>query len=227
MYKNAVPGAKVAPAASEYGAGSKSSPLPTPDAVVLSEADSARIEAQLSPEQLQLFAEENDSMLRHYEDTLGKVQYVFLPLFLLFFSLGFRSVAESSLLMLISPGTRRNHSSKSPPCKKPLSPISPRKKSTSHSSSATSTRLRRTSGEVIASSSARPSAGVRRRQCSGARSGYARGSWCGIWSFDPHSKRMHFRLIGVGLSIGCSVYQSIPIFILTFPFMYALKTRQT
>ncbi|KAJ5811210.1 hypothetical protein N7447_010726 [Penicillium robsamsonii] len=45
-----------------------------PDAAVLSEADTARIEAQLSPEQLQLFAEENDSMLRHYEDTLGKVQ---------------------------------------------------------------------------------------------------------------------------------------------------------
>lgn len=54
------------------------SPVPTPDAVHLSEADTARIEAQLSPEQLQLFAEENDSMLRHYEDTLGKVQYVYL-----------------------------------------------------------------------------------------------------------------------------------------------------
>lgn len=55
-------------------------PLPKPDAAVLSEADSALIEAQLSPEQLQLFAEENDSMLRHYEDTLGKVQYVPFPL---------------------------------------------------------------------------------------------------------------------------------------------------
>ncbi|KAF3388803.1 Syntaxin UFE1 [Penicillium rolfsii] len=47
---------------------------PAPDATVLSEAETARIEAQLSPEQLQLFAEENDTMLRHYEDTLGKVQ---------------------------------------------------------------------------------------------------------------------------------------------------------
>lgn len=55
---------------------SSSPPLPTPDAAVLSEADSAQIEAQLSPEQLQLFAEENDSMLRVYQDTLGKVQYV-------------------------------------------------------------------------------------------------------------------------------------------------------
>lgn len=55
-----------------------------PDAVGLSEVDSRQIEAQLSPEQLQLFAEENDSMLRHYEDTLGKVQYVFYFLFLVF-----------------------------------------------------------------------------------------------------------------------------------------------
>lgn len=53
-----------------------SAPEAAPDATVLSEAETARIEAQLSPEQLQLFAEENDSMLRHYEDTLGKVQYV-------------------------------------------------------------------------------------------------------------------------------------------------------
>lgn len=46
------------------------------DAAALSENEVAAIEAQLSPEQLQLFAEENDSMLRHYEDTLNKVQYV-------------------------------------------------------------------------------------------------------------------------------------------------------
>lgn len=56
------------------GAGSFDPTFQAPDAAVLSEADTARIEAQLSPEQLQLFAEENDSMLRHYEDTLGKVQ---------------------------------------------------------------------------------------------------------------------------------------------------------
>ncbi|KAJ5896250.1 uncharacterized protein N7473_005649 [Penicillium subrubescens] len=50
------------------------SSVQAPDAMILSEAETARIEAQLSPEQLQLFAEENDTMLRHYEDTLGKVQ---------------------------------------------------------------------------------------------------------------------------------------------------------
>lgn len=58
------------------GAGSFDPTFQAPDAAVLSEADTARIEAQLSPEQLQLFAEENDTMLKHYEDTLGKVQYV-------------------------------------------------------------------------------------------------------------------------------------------------------
>lgn len=36
----------------------------------------ADIESQLSPEQLQLFAEENNFMLKQYEDTLSKVQYV-------------------------------------------------------------------------------------------------------------------------------------------------------
>ncbi|KAJ5635120.1 SNARE-complex protein Syntaxin-18 N-terminal [Penicillium longicatenatum] len=58
----------------QSGYNEKPASLPTPDAVHLSEADTARIEAQLSPEQLQLFAEENDTMLRHYEDTLSKVQ---------------------------------------------------------------------------------------------------------------------------------------------------------
>lgn len=34
------------------------------------------IENQLSPEQLQLFARENQDMLKHYEDTLDQVRYV-------------------------------------------------------------------------------------------------------------------------------------------------------
>jgi hypothetical protein len=60
-----------------WGGGGAGGGFEAPGAQVLSQDDTARIEAQLSPEQLQLFAEENDSMLRHYEDTLGKVQYVF------------------------------------------------------------------------------------------------------------------------------------------------------
>ncbi|KAL3470161.1 hypothetical protein BJX99DRAFT_251426 [Aspergillus californicus] len=43
-------------------------------AATLDESEIAAIEAELSPEQLQLFAEENDSMVRYYEDTLSKVQ---------------------------------------------------------------------------------------------------------------------------------------------------------
>ncbi|OJJ81598.1 putative SNARE protein (Ufe1) [Aspergillus glaucus CBS 516.65] len=48
--------------------------LDTHDAAAISENEVAAIEAELSPEQLQLFAEENDTMLRYYEDTLDKVQ---------------------------------------------------------------------------------------------------------------------------------------------------------
>jgi hypothetical protein len=44
--------------------------------VSIDQAMAAEIESQLSPEQLQLFAQENDTMLKHYEDTLSKVQYV-------------------------------------------------------------------------------------------------------------------------------------------------------
>ncbi|KAL3467082.1 snare-complex protein syntaxin-18 N-terminus-domain-containing protein [Aspergillus heterothallicus] len=43
-------------------------------AAILDESEVAAIEAELSPEQLQLFAEENDTMVRYYEDTLSKVQ---------------------------------------------------------------------------------------------------------------------------------------------------------
>ncbi|KAL4737025.1 snare-complex protein syntaxin-18 N-terminus-domain-containing protein [Aspergillus similis] len=41
---------------------------------MLDASEVAAIEAELTPEQLQLFAEENDSMVRYYEDTLSKVQ---------------------------------------------------------------------------------------------------------------------------------------------------------
>ncbi|PGH16692.1 hypothetical protein AJ79_01565 [Helicocarpus griseus UAMH5409] len=41
---------------------------------MIDEQERAEIESKLSPEQLQLFAQENDGLLKHYEDTLGKVQ---------------------------------------------------------------------------------------------------------------------------------------------------------
>lgn len=40
------------------------------------EEERKKIEQQLSPEQLQLFAQENSDMLKHYEDTLDQVRYV-------------------------------------------------------------------------------------------------------------------------------------------------------
>ena len=42
----------------------------------MDEAERKRIEQQLSPDQLQLFAKENQDMLKHYEDTLDQVRYV-------------------------------------------------------------------------------------------------------------------------------------------------------
>ena len=46
---------------------------PPPKPSQMTETEMAELDA-LSPQQLQLFAEENDTMLRHYTDTLGKVQ---------------------------------------------------------------------------------------------------------------------------------------------------------
>ena len=42
--------------------------------VLQDDLDKKMIEQQLSPEQLQLFAEENSNMLKHYEDTLDQVR---------------------------------------------------------------------------------------------------------------------------------------------------------
>ena len=41
----------------------------------MEEEDRRQIEQQLTPEQLQLFAKENQDMLKHYEDTLDQVRY--------------------------------------------------------------------------------------------------------------------------------------------------------
>lgn len=51
-------------------------PVSDPVSTITAE-EIADIESQLSPEQLQLFAQENDFMLKQYEDMLGKVQYVY------------------------------------------------------------------------------------------------------------------------------------------------------
>lgn len=40
------------------------------------DTESKAVEAELDPDQLQLFAQENQDMLKHYEDTLDQVRYV-------------------------------------------------------------------------------------------------------------------------------------------------------
>ena len=47
-------------------------------AAMTDEVERKKIEQQLSPEQLQLFAQENSDMLKHYEDTLDQVRYALL-----------------------------------------------------------------------------------------------------------------------------------------------------
>ena len=61
--------------------------------VALEDESRRNIEQQLTPEQLQLFAKENQDMLKHYEDTLDQVRYIIAFFFfprpsfpLLFFS---------------------------------------------------------------------------------------------------------------------------------------------
>ncbi|EEQ92026.2 SNARE protein [Blastomyces dermatitidis ER-3] len=65
------------------GAGSEGGSFPMRDRVagaadvppdMIDEKEKAEIESKLSPEQLQLFAQENEGLLKHYEDTLGKVK---------------------------------------------------------------------------------------------------------------------------------------------------------
>lgn len=53
----------------------QSNGFPGAKGVVMDEKHSKEIEQSLSPEQLQLFAQENNEMLKHYEDTLDQVRY--------------------------------------------------------------------------------------------------------------------------------------------------------
>ncbi|KAF7159197.1 hypothetical protein CNMCM5623_004469 [Aspergillus felis] len=79
LYKSEAGGARAPLSASASVPASVSGSGPTTAephlrGATLSETETAAIEAELSPEQLQLFAEENDLMLRQYEDALSKVQ---------------------------------------------------------------------------------------------------------------------------------------------------------
>jgi hypothetical protein len=78
LYKSEAGGARPIPASVPVSVSGPGPATADPHlrGATLSETETAAIEAELSPEQLQLFAEENDLMLRQYEDALSKVQYV-------------------------------------------------------------------------------------------------------------------------------------------------------
>ncbi|KAF4219609.1 hypothetical protein CNMCM6805_005522 [Aspergillus fumigatiaffinis] len=76
LYKSEAGGARPIPASVPVSVSGPGPATADPHlrGATLSETETAAIEAELSPEQLQLFAEENDLMLRQYEDALSKVQ---------------------------------------------------------------------------------------------------------------------------------------------------------
>ncbi|KAH2508404.1 hypothetical protein KXV76_003933 [Aspergillus fumigatus] len=74
LYKSEAGGARPVPASVPVSGPGPATADPHLRGSTLSETETAAIEAELSPEQLQLFAEENDLLLRQYEDALSKVQ---------------------------------------------------------------------------------------------------------------------------------------------------------
>ena len=132
---------------------------------------SAAIEQQLDPEQLQLFAQENQDMLKQYEDQLDKVRYAKAPP-----SYGAAANSVSAL--------PRSRSWKSQSCSRRWLAIS--RYSLRISSSWWRTRsIRRTmSGAETRSSSGRRREGARRRWSSTARLPFARCLCCGTCSYD-------------------------------------------
>ncbi|OOF96486.1 hypothetical protein ASPCADRAFT_144966 [Aspergillus carbonarius ITEM 5010] len=51
-------------------------------AAKMDEEEVRAIEAELTPQQLQLFEEENENMVRYFEDVVGKVQYIYTVIWL-------------------------------------------------------------------------------------------------------------------------------------------------
>lgn len=77
LYKTRVSGQMVPESSGMNGGYGGSVPPETRGKSTLAEDEaSGVIEQQLDPEQLQLFAQENQDMLKQYEDQLDKVRYV-------------------------------------------------------------------------------------------------------------------------------------------------------
>ena len=135
---------------------------------------SAVIENQLDPEQLQLFAQENQDMLKQYEDQLDKVRYV---------------LRHTRLEQLLTPAVQpKSRSWRSRSCTRRSRPTSACRRRTSTSSLKTRSIQRRTLEVETRSSSARRSGAVRRRSCSGLQASSARRLLCGTCSYESGTR---------------------------------------
>ena len=132
---------------------------------------SAAIEQQLDPEQLQLFAQENQDMLKQYEDQLDKVRYVAL-------SLSYKTTANQMLVL------QRSHSWKSQSCSRRLPAISRSSQHTSSSSWRIHSIRRKTSGAGTGSSGGQRREGAQRSWSFTLRLDSAHFLFCGICSYD-------------------------------------------
>lgn len=132
---------------------------------------SAAIEQQLDPEQLQLFAQENQDMLKQYEDQLDKVRYAMAPP---------SYVAAANSVSAL----RKSRSWKSQSCNRRWLAISRYSLRISSSWWRTRSIQRRMSGAGTRSSSGRRREGAQRRWFSTAPLPSARCSCCGTCSYD-------------------------------------------
>jgi syntaxin 18 len=128
------------------------------------------IENQLDPEQLQLFAQENQDMLKQYEDQLDKVRYA--------------SFCLSCAHQLTTTAQRRSRSPRSRNCNQRSQPISAYSRRTSTSLWRTRSTPQTTLAAETGSSSVRRSGAVLLRRFSGLPPSSARHLSCGIYSYE-------------------------------------------
>jgi len=153
---------------------------------------SATIEQQLDPEQLQLFAQENQDMLKQYEDQLDKVRYVLDP----------PSHRDTTNSVSALP---RSRSSRSRSCSRLLQATLRCSLHTLNSSWRIRSIPRRMSGAETRNSSGQRREGAQRRWSFTARPPSAQYLSCGTCSYDrlncqkflPHQLVMNSRHVKV------------------------------
>lgn len=145
---------------------------------------SAAIEQQLDPEQLQLFAQENQDMLKQYEDQLDKVRYVIAPP-------RYRSAANSVSAL------PRSHLWKYQSCSQRLQATLRYSLHILNSLWRTRSTQRKMLGAETRSSSGQRREGAQRRWSSTARLPFAHCLSCGICSYDRLGRQKSRRQLPV------------------------------